>query len=100
MSVLCHYTVITINHAQYTIHSIFVLTESKELQSLVEKNKAYSEAWKNLNEGTKEQYNEKARIEEAEKHLVPQTRKELINNALIKLQEHVCKTFNIFLATN
>ena len=30
----------------------------------------------------------------AEKPLVPQTRKELINNALVKLQEHVCKTFN------
>ena len=66
-----------------------LLIESKKMQSLAEKNKAFSEAWKKMGEDKKEEYNSRAEKEEAEKISFPQSKMELVNNALVKLQEHV-----------
>ena len=71
--------------------------ESKKVPSLAEKNKAFSEAWRSMNEERKAEYNARAKNEEAEKVSLLPSKKELVNNALLKLKEHVCTVYLLFL---
>ena len=44
-----------------------------------------------MDENKKEEYNNMAKNEESEKVSSPQSKMEVVNKALVKLQEHVCK---------
>ena len=48
-----------------------------------------------MDELTKEQYNVKAQAEEAGKLVSPTSKTELVNEALVKLQEHVCTVLTL-----
>jgi hypothetical protein len=53
--------------------------ESKKVQFLAEKNKAFSEAWRSMNEERKAEYNARAKNEEAGKVSLLHSNKELVN---------------------
>ena len=67
-------------------------TESKKVQSLAEKNKAFSKAWQTMDEKKKEEFNTRAKNEEAEKVSSPESKMEMVRKALVKLKEHVCNS--------